>query len=143
MTRQLFLGLIGLCAGSVTAAGVFAFLVMIGVFPRLIGKTSTKKHILLYETVIIVGGVLGNISDLYEPPILAGEVAGQIFLGLFGVAVGIFTGCLFMSLAETLKALPIFCRRICLGTGLPYVILALGAGKIAGALIYFAKEMGG
>ena len=92
MTRQLFLGLIGLCAGSVTAAGVFAFLVMIGVFPRLIGKTSTKKHILLYETVIIVGGVLGNISDLYEPPILAGEVAGQIFLGLFGVAVGNFTG---------------------------------------------------
>ena len=71
MTRQLFLGLIGLCAGSVTAAGVFAFLVMIGVFPRLIGKTSTKKHILLYETVIIVGGVLGNISDwhFYRLPV--------------------------------------------------------------------------
>lgn len=119
MTRQLFLGLIGLCAGSVTAAGVFAFLVMIGVFPRLIGKTSTKKHILLYETVIIVGGVLGNISDLYEPPILAGGVAGQMFLGLFGVAVGIFTGCLFMSLAETLKALPTVTRRLRLAVGLP------------------------
>ena len=136
MTRQLFLGLIGLCAGSVTAAGVFAFLVMIGVFPRLIGKTSTKKHILLYETVIIVGGVLGNISDL------AGEVAGQIFLGLFGVAVGIFTGCLFMSLAETLKALPTVTRRLRLAVGLPWLILALALGKLTGSLIYFIKGFG-
>lgn len=40
--RQSLLVFIGLCAGGVIAAGVFAFLAIIGVFPRVIGKTGTK-----------------------------------------------------------------------------------------------------
>lgn len=142
MIRYLFLGFIGLCAGGVIAAGVFAFLVMIGVFPRLIGKTSTKKYILLYETVIIAGGVLGNLADLYEPFLVVGEFWGQLLLGIFGTAVGIFTGCLFMSLAETLKALPTVARRIRLAVGLPWLILALALGKLTGSLIYFINGFG-
>ena len=47
MFRKLVLVFIGLSSGGIIAAGVFAFLVMIGVFPRLIGKTGTKRHILL------------------------------------------------------------------------------------------------
>ncbi len=38
LLRKTFLLVSGLCAGGVIAAGVFAFLAMIGVFPRLIGK---------------------------------------------------------------------------------------------------------
>ena len=45
--RQVILAFAGLSAGGVIAAGIFAFLVMIGIFPRLIGKTKTRKHILL------------------------------------------------------------------------------------------------
>ena len=56
--KQLFLVFLGLSAGGVIAAGVFAFLAIIGVFPRLIGKTHTNKHIFLYETFIIIAGVL-------------------------------------------------------------------------------------
>ena len=67
--RNAALLFVGLSAGGIIAAGVFAFLVIIGVFPRLIGKTGTKRHILLYGTVIVSGGVLGNIADLYEFPI--------------------------------------------------------------------------
>ncbi len=139
LLKNVFLAFIGLSAGGVIAAGVFAFLAIIGVFPRLIGKTHTKEHIFLYETVIIVGGVLGNVSDLYEFPVHFG---GNLFLGVYGLAVGIFVGCLVMSLAETLKALPVINRRIHLAVGLQYVILSIGIGKLIGALIYFTGNFG-
>ena len=35
---------IGLASGGIVAAGVFAFLAIISVFPRLIGKTKTWDH---------------------------------------------------------------------------------------------------
>lgn len=140
LLRQLLLAFIGLCAGGVIAAGVFAFLAIIGVFPRLIGKTKTNRHILLYETAIILGGIIGNIVDLYEFPILFG---GNLLLGIFGLSVGIFVGCLVMSLAETLKALPVMNRRIHLAVGIQYVILAIGIGKLVGSLFYFSRGMSG
>ncbi|MFT4105437.1 MAG: stage V sporulation protein AB [Lacrimispora sp.] len=137
--KQVLLVLIGLSAGGIIAAGVFAFLAMIGVFPRLIGKTGTRQHILLYETLIILGGVLGNIWDIYEIPLGFG---GNLFLGVYGTAVGIFVGCLVMSLAETLKALPVISRRLNLGVGLQYIILSLGIGKLIGSLIFFVENFG-
>ncbi len=140
LLRQLLLAFIGLCAGGVIAAGVFAFLAIIGVFPRLIGKSKTNKHILLYETVIILGGIVGNVVDLYEFPILFG---GNLLLGIFGLSVGVFVGCLVMSLAETLKALPVMNRRIHLAVGIQYVILAIGIGKLIGSLFYFSRGMSG
>ena len=118
LLKGLFLMFLGLSAGGIIAAGVFAFLAIIGVFPRLIGKTRTNRHIFLYETVIIIGGVLGNVSDLYEFPLLMG---GNMVLWIYGLAVGIFVGCLVMSLAETLKALPVISRRIHLAVGLQLV----------------------
>lgn len=142
LLRQFFLGFTGLCAGGVIAAGVYAFLAIIGVFPRLMGKTGTRKHILLYETVIVAGGVLGNLLDLYEFPVPLGSLLGQTALCVFGLSVGIFVGCLVMSLAETLKALPVISRRIHLAVGLQYLILSIGLGKLVGALIYFWNSFG-
>ncbi len=133
------LAVFGLCAGGIIAAGVFAFLAIIGVFPRLIGKTGTKGHILLYETMIILGGFLGNILDLFEFPLPFGN---PWILGIFGVSVGIFVGCLVMSLAETLKTLPVMNRRIHMSVGLQYVILAIGLGKMLGSLFYFSAGIG-
>lgn len=137
--KEVFLVFIGLSAGGIIAAGVFAFLAIIGVFPRLIGITHTKKHILLFESVIIVGGVVGNIWDMYQIPFGFG---GNLFLGIYGLSVGIFVGTLVMSLAETLKALPVISRRIHLGVGLQYLILSLGLGKLIGSLIYFSGNFG-
>jgi stage V sporulation protein AB len=130
----------GLSAGGMIAAGIFAFLAMIGVFPRLIGVCGTGKHILLCETAIILGGVCGNFVDLYHFRIPFG---GLLLLLIFGLFSGIFVGCLAMSLAETLKALPIFCRRTGFSVGIQYVILGVAAGKLTGALIYFFKGFGG
>lgn len=142
LLKQIFLGFTGLCAGGVIAAGVYAFLVIIGIFPRLMDKTHTVKHVLLYETVITLGGILGNVSDLYEIPLPMGAFFGSVFLGIFGISVGIFVGCLVMSLAETLKALPVISRRIHLAVGLQYLILSIGLGKLMGALIYFWNGFG-
>lgn len=139
LRENILLAFIGLAAGSIVAAGVFAFLAIIGVFPRLIGKTKTKEQIVLYETVIIVGGALGNILDIFEFPLNFG---GNFLLAACGLSVGIFVGCLVMSLAETLKALPVISRRIHLAVGLQYLILSIGLGKLTGALIYFGKGMG-
>ncbi len=138
--QSLALAFIGTSAGGIVAAGVFAFLAIIGIFPRLIGKTHTSSRIWLYETVIILGGILGNIMDIYEFPIGFG---GNLFLGVMGLSVGIFVGCLVMSLAETLQALPVISRRIRLAVGLQYLILSLGIGKMLGALVYFARRMSG
>ena len=141
LLKKILLAFFGLCAGGVIAAGVYAFLAIIGVFVRLMGKTGTRKHIILYETVIVLGGVLGNIVDIYEFPIYMGSFIGTIFLAVAGVCVGIFVGCLVMSLAETLKALPVISRRIHLAVGLQYLIFALVAGKLTGSLVYFWFRM--
>ena len=132
--KNIFLLFFGLCSGGIIAAGVYAFLAIIGVFVRLIGKTKTKKNIMLYENMII-------IMELYKVRLPLGEVFGQIFLLTGGVSVGIFTGCLAMSLAETLKALPTFSRRIRLSVGLPWLIIAIAAGKCGGSLLYFWRRM--
>ena len=136
--RFLLLAFAGFSAGGIVAAGVFAFLAIIGVFPRLIGKTRTNQHIFLYETLIILGGALGNAADLYGFPTMPG---GNLVLALAGLSIGIFVGCLVMSLAETLQALPVLNRRIHLAVGLQYVILSVAVGKLAGALTYFAWRM--
>lgn len=141
LLKKVLLAFFGLCAGGVIAAGVYAFLAIIGVYVRLMGKTGTRKHIILFETVIVLGGVLGNIVDIYEFPIYMGPFLGTVFLIAAGLSVGIFVGCLVMSLAETLKALPVISRRIHLAVGLQYVILAIAAGKLTGSLIYFWNSM--
>ena len=64
--KTVFLIFFGLCAGGVIAAGVYAFLAIIGVFVRLMGRTGTKNKVLLYESFIMAGGILGNCFDLYE-----------------------------------------------------------------------------
>lgn len=138
--KQVILFVIGISAGGVIAAGIFAFLAIIGVFSRLIGTTGTQGHILLSETMMILGGVYGNIVDLYHIPRMPG---GGIALTIWGLAIGVFVGCLVMSLAETLKALPVLCRRIHLSVGLQYVIGSIAIGKFCGSLVYFINGFGG
>ena len=188
--KEMLLLLIGLAAGSTVAAGVYAFLAVIGVYPRLIGKTATasKGKIFLYETIIVLGGLFGNVVDLFTEKVrqlignflripwsvgmaegmpeaglwqsaveggsTTGAGAGVGFLGMLGTAFsqlilmiaglscGIFVGCLVMSLAETLKALPVLSRRLRLAVGLQYLILAIAAGKCAGSLYYFLYGIG-
>lgn len=139
MFNNLLLAFLGLSAGGIIAAGVFAFLAMIGIFPRLIGRTGTTSRTMLYETMIILGGMTGNTISFF--PFMVG-IGGKPVLGIFGFSVGIFVGVLVMSLAETLKALPVINRRISMAVGLQYTICSYAIGKMLGSLIYFANGMG-
>ena len=89
MYGKLALCFIGLSSGGVIAAGIFAFLAIIGVFPRLIGVTHTRCHVILYETLLILGGTAGNLMDLFHLP-LAG--AGTAFLALWLSLIHIWWG---------------------------------------------------
>ena len=106
--RNLLLVVYGLSAGALIAGSFLAFLSMIGVVPRLAGLSKTISHAMLYETCITLGGVLGTAVFIYRWHVPLGYPL-LILYGLFG---GIFTGCLIGALAEMLKSLPVFSRRM-------------------------------
>ena len=129
MIRYCLLAIIGFAGGLVVAAGVFAFITLLGVLNRLASKTNTAKHILLYENMVILGGILGNTWYIYQWDIPFG-IIGLILFGLFS---GIFVGCQAMALAEVLDVIPIFAKRIKIKYGMPYIVASIAIGKAVGA----------
>ena len=47
--RHVFLGLVGLTAGSAVAGGTFAFLIMLNIIPRMIGKSKTAARMAVWQ----------------------------------------------------------------------------------------------
>ncbi len=133
--KQLLLALIGLSAGVTVAGGLFSFVVSLGVVSDFADRTHTGNHILLYETSVALGGILGNILFIYQIPVSIGTV----ILMLFGIFAGIFVGCWSMALAEILNVFPIFIRRVKVLKGVPYIILSIALGKGIGACLFFFK----
>lgn len=133
--QQIILTVIGLSAGILVSGGLFAFIIGLGVVSDLADRTHTGKYILLYETMIALGGFLGNIFYIFQIPLI--PVAA--LLGIYGLFAGIFMGCWTMAVAEVLKVFPIFIRRARLHHMISYMILGVAIGKGIGALIYFWK----
>ncbi len=131
--RQGILAIFGLSSGLIVAAGLFSFIVSLGVVSDFADRTKTGKYILLYEDAIVVGGILGNLFFIYQLSI----PASAILLGLFGLFAGMFAGCWAMALAEVLNVFPIFIRRIKLLQYIPYLILGIAIGKGIGAIYFF------
>lgn len=132
--RHIMLGLLGLTSGLAVAGGTFAFLIAIGVIPRLVGKSNTARSVFAYETAVFLGGVFGNIISVFlDIPV----PLGKPILVLFGFCAGIFVGCLAVSLAEIINTFPIVFRRFKLSTGLAWVLVFMAFGKFTGALFYF------
>ena len=134
--RSFFLIFYGLCAGGLIAASFLAFLSMLGVIPRLAGLTKSMKNARMYESFVALGGILGTLVFIYRWQIKAGYPL-LVLYGLFG---GIFVGCMIGALAETIKSLPIFSRRLNLRSGIPYVIYGIAFGKMLGCWLYFYEE---
>lgn len=61
--REIFLSVIAFLAGAGVSAGVFAFVLVIGVVPRIL-RCSRIENIILIENVMICGVVAGNISSV-------------------------------------------------------------------------------
>lgn len=133
LLKQILSIIIGFSSGVVVAGGIFAFIAIIGVVPRLAQRTKTIKYISVYEDAIMLGGILGTSTmfiDYYIP-------IGVILAAIVAFSIGIFIGCLAVSLAEVINVIPIFTRRARLTQGLPLFILAIALGKLAGSILYF------
>ena len=119
-------------SGIIISGAVFSFIAIIGVVPRLAQKTRTEDKIRFYEEAIIWGGIIGTASMIYDFYIPIGKFFAMLYAG----CIGIFFGCLAVSLAEILNVIPILTRRGRIQTGLKYFILAVALGKLMGAIIY-------
>ncbi len=136
--NSVFFIVFGLCGGGLVAAGLFAFINILGLVPRLAARTHTASRIHCYEDVIVAGAVFGNLVNLHEISLSwIPFLDTWLFRGVLGGFSGIFVGCLVMSLAEILDALPTMSRRIHLAVGLQYIIASLAVGKMVGALAYY------
>lgn len=131
--KWVFLAFFGLCCGFAVAAGVFAFITMLGIVPRMAARTKTERHIICYERMIILGGTLGNVWLLFLVPIHG----TPLLMAFYGLASGIYVGCLAMALAEMLRLLPIFVNRFQLKEGFPLLVVALAVGKCLGTLFQY------
>ena len=139
LIKESFLCLVGLTAGFAVSAGTFAFMIVIGVIPRMIGKCNRAAETMHFENAIIAGGILGNLISVFL------EIRipfGVLFLCAYGISAGIFVGCIAVALAEILNTFPIMFRRIGLKQGLPYVMVVMALGKTLGALYYFFHRIG-
>lgn len=139
LAERLLLSLIGLTSGLAVAGGTFALLISLKIIPRMIGKGHEAAYILLFENMVIAGGILGNIITVY--PSLPVPL-GSPFLILYGLCSGIQVGCLVMALAEIMNVFPILFRRFRLKIGLSWVILSMAVGKMLGGLFYFYRQIG-
>lgn len=131
--RYIILGFIGVTSGAMVAAGLFAFITLVGVVERMAARSKTNKYILLYEDMVLFGAIFGNIITVFNFELPLG-VGILIFYGVFS---GIFVGCLSVALAEVVKVIPVFSKRIKLKYGLAFVILFFAIGKCLGALYQF------
>jgi stage V sporulation protein AB len=131
--KYILLMLLGLGGGIVISGAVFAFIAIIGIVPRMAEKTKTLNFIKRYETAIICGGFLGVFTicfDYYLP-------LNRIIVVIISLSIGIFYGCLAVSLAEVLNVIPILSRRMRLNKGIKYFILSLALGKTIGSFLYY------
>lgn len=131
LTRYAALLVIGIIFGLLIAAGLFAYITVVGVITRLAIRTSTAKHILLYEDVVLLGAMCGNIVYLFQLSIPVGHI-GLIIFGFFS---GCFVGCLAMALEEVLQVFPIITHRMKLTIGIPILILSMALSKGIGTFI--------
>lgn len=149
MLREVFLGILGICFGMMTAGGVFTVLLAVGLIPRFAGRTHTGGHVMLYETMVILGTMAGDLFSLFPEILRPGSLfltsgalpfwqgMGGVLLGVYGVFAGIFVGSLAMAIAEMLNSIPIFARRVGFRHGLGIAVGAMALGKLAGSLYYF------
>lgn len=119
----------GIFFGIAVAGGLFAFITTIGVVTRLAAGTKTAKYVMLYESAAVFGLTISNFFDLFQVELSCGTFCR----GAYGWFSGIFVGCLAAALAEVVRVLPVFMKRIKLQVGMAFIVVAFALGKGLGA----------
>ncbi|MFT3984476.1 MAG: stage V sporulation protein AB [Lachnospiraceae bacterium] len=145
---------LGLSFGLFVSGGVFTTLTAVGLVPRFAGKTHTADKAFLYEEMVVLGTLFGNLTSIFyericlflsqlrEKSAVLWESSGRLWpewlgkgmLSFYGLFTGIFVGCLALAIAELLDTIPIFARRTNLTLGIKAIILGMAFGKLFGSL---------
>ncbi len=135
--KEAFLGAVGLASGLAVAAGLFSFIIFVGIIPRIVGKSRTARDVMAYEDAALLGASLGNLISVFglEVPL------GTPLIAVYGISAGIFTGCLAVALAEILNAFPILFRRFRIKEGLSWALFFMALGKALGSLYFYFNHM--
>ena len=117
--RHIFMAGLATACGIAVSAGTFAFLLVIGVIPRMIKRCNFGERILMVENTVILGVLTGAVFSVVE-------WKAQLPYPWLAVA-----------LAEILNTFPILFRRLYINRGLSGVMIAMALGKMAGSFYYF------
>ena len=129
---RLLAGFLAACGGLAVAFGTAAFILALGIVPRIAAISATRKHILWYENCVMAGIVVGMVLEIW---CIDAELFWAV-LAIVGFSGGIFFGCWTIALGEILNMYAILMRRLRIRVGLWMVIWALSLGKTAGILLF-------
>ncbi|HEU5140931.1 MAG TPA: stage V sporulation protein AB [Bacillales bacterium] len=120
--------------GVIVGSGFVAFLIVLGIIPRLMQLTKTQSFVRAYEWSVISGALIGGWFGLRG----VGLNLSVLWLIPIGLACGIFIGMLAAALTEVLNVLPILAKRIGIGeTKIIILLMALVLGKIVGSIFHW------
>lgn len=129
---------VSFACGVAVSAGTFAFILVIGVVPRMIRKMNLADKVICFENMIVLGVLTGAVVSIIEwEARLPVTWIGHLLLGVYGFVAGMFVGCIAVALAEILNTFPILFRRLYINRGLSFVMIAMALGKTIGSLYYF------
>lgn len=152
IVNNILLVIIGVGAGIFTAAGAVTVITVVGMVPRFATRTSTENRLRHYENCIFWGIVTGNLCSMYGSFIvrikpLQGYYRWAenhcylplLFIFLYGVIIGVYVGCIALSIAEMTEAIPIMTEKLkyTAMAGVGGIILAIAAGKFFGVIFFF------
>ena len=133
--KYCFLAIIGLCGGTMVCAGLFAFIVALGLVNKLASNLGQAANIKLFEYMVILGSIIWNVVYFFSK----GLYGGYLLIIIIGLFFGIYVGVLSLALAEVTKVMPILTMRINWHRGIRYIIVATAVGKVIGSLISLCK----
>lgn len=141
--KHIVMAFVAFGAGTAVSAGTFAFLLVIGVVPRILAKSRVVKHVFLAENMIILGVLTGAVFSVFEwEARLPAAWVSHLIFAVYGVSAGIFVGCISVALAEILNTFPIMFRRFYINRGLSWALFAMAMGKMIGSFFYFFSGYG-
>lgn len=125
--------LITMSGGLAVSFATAAFILALGIVPRVAAISGTGKRLLWYETLVMCGIFAGMLVELGAWR-MALSVAFLVAIGLTG---GVFVGCWTCALGELFNMYAVLLRRLKIRVLLEVIIWALCLGKTAGALVDF------
>ncbi|OON93965.1 MAG: hypothetical protein ATN33_05015 [Epulopiscium sp. Nele67-Bin001] len=123
----------GLSSGMVISTGMASFITAMGIIPRLLTKSNIETHCVAATNAAILGTIFGNIIVLFHPYI----PLPSFVIGIFGLCIGIFTGCLAAAVTEIVNVFPVMGRRLHIYLGMRLFVFSFAMGKLVGALYYW------